>query len=515
MVSSPKAWRPALLAAVSGALYGLGFVAYGIWPLIFIFMAPGLWALPENATKKRTFLLGSVFGLVAMMLNYYWIVHLLSSFAGLNIGLAILGYLLLCGYQGASIGVVVLVYQLGRQRKISPYLSLPVGFAAMEFVYPYIFPSFVGNALYEVPILTQFVDITGMLGLSVLIGLVNAACLEALSLWRVRKPQKPELQRFLAVGLTLVVVVIYGGIRISQIDAKSASGKKLKVAMIQTNLGARDKREKRSEFIRRHQEMSKEALRKHPDLELIVWPESAYNRWIAKSATSVRRKVTEGIDAPVIFGSLTWDKGPDGTPRKYNTAIAADKNGEVVGMFDKIELLVFGEKIPFYDTFPQIKKLLPRSSQFTTGTTLKHMRVAGTTLLPMICYEDIIPSMVRDIWKADGPAQALVNITNDSWYGDTAEPLIHLALATFRSIETRRALIRSTNTGISAFVDPVGRLATRSGQWTQEIIVGEVPLVEDRSQTIYMIFGDVLGWVALLLIGLALVFKKRVAQSPE
>ena len=87
--------------------------------------------------------------------------------------------------------------------------------------------------------------------------------------------------------------------------------------------------------------------------------------------------------------------------------------------------------------------------------------------------------------------------------------LIHLALATFRSIETRRAMVRSTNTGISAFVDPVGRLAKRSGQWTQETIVGDVPLIQDRGETVYMVVGDVLGWASLLMIGLGLLRKKR------
>jgi len=94
----------------------------------------------------------------------------------------------------------------------------------------------------------------------------------------------------------------------------------------------------------------------------------------------------------------------------------------------------------------------------------------------------------------------LVNVTNDSWYGDTNEPLIHLVLASFRSIETRRAMIRSTNTGISAFIDPAGRIVARTGQWEQENLVGDVPLFDDGSSTLYMMTGDVLGWLALALV---------------
>jgi apolipoprotein N-acyltransferase len=127
----------------------------------------------------------------------------------------------------------------------------------------------------------------------------------------------------------------------------------------------------------------------------------------------------------------------------------------------------------------------------------------------MVCYEDLIPTLVRKIWKKDGPADVLVNVTNDSWYGDTHEPLIHLVLASFRSIETRRALIRSTNTGISAIVDPSGRIVQRTGQWTQETLVADVPLIEDGSTTVYMKAGDVVGWLAASLALLMLVQARR------
>jgi apolipoprotein N-acyltransferase len=91
----------------------------------------------------------------------------------------------------------------------------------------------------------------------------------------------------------------------------------------------------------------------------------------------------------------------------------------------------------------------------------------------------------------------LVNITNDSWYGDTHEPITHLALATFRSIETRRAMIRSTNTGISAIVDPVGRIAARTEQWERQTLVADVPVIRDDDATLFLRIGNVLGWWAL------------------
>ncbi len=493
--------RPFLLAVLSGVLYFLGFVGFDIWPLIFLFLTPLLFAI-EGATPRRALLLGQIAGTVAMLGGYYWVTHLLLDFAGLNLPLALLGCLLLALFHGLSVGAVAWLVRIAEVRlKIPAIVSLPIGYAAVETVFPFIFPSYLGNALYRVSILTQIVEVFGMLGLTVLICLVAAAL-------------HSRTRRDLSVaGGALALTLIFGAVRIPVVDAKVAEAPKLKVGIVQTNLGARDKAEKRNEFIHRHQAMSRELLASHRDLDLIVWPESAYNRYIRKDQKNVRAEVTDGIDVPVIFGALTYEEGPKDDPDRffYNTAVATSSTGDVVGMFDKIELLVFGETLPLVDTFPQIRKLFPRSSTFTRGKHYVSFEVAGAKLLPMICYEDIIPGFVRKMWSKGGPAEALVNVTNDSWYGNTHEPLIHLVLATFRTIETRRALIRSTNTGISAFVDPVGRIVKRTGQWTQETLVDDVPLIEDRSTTVYMLFGDVLGWLSLIAIALAALkaFRKR------
>jgi apolipoprotein N-acyltransferase len=482
--------RPYLLAVLSGGFYFLGFVGFDVWPLIFFFLAALLFAI-EGASPKKAFLLGEISGTVAMCGGYYWVNHLLREFAGLNVPLAFLGFFLLALYHGLSVAIAAYLVRAADVRlKVPAILSLPIAYCAVELVFPFIFPSYIGNSLYRVSILTQIVELFGMLGLTALICLVNVA------IWARKK-------RELAVaGGALAFTLIYGAIRIPMVESKMEAAEKLKVGIVQTNLGARDKAAKRGEFIRRHQSMSRELLRAEKDLDLIVWPESAYNRWIHRDEKNLRATVTDGIDVPLIFGALTYDEGTREEPERriYNTAVATSSTGDVAGIFDKVELLVFGETIPFVDTFPQIKKWFPRSSTFTRGSRFVNFEIAGTELMPMICYEDIIPSFVRKMWHVAGTPEVLVNVTNDSWYGDTHEPLIHLVLATFRTIETRRALIRSTNTGISAFVDPVGRMTKRTGQWTQETLVEEVPLIQDGSTTPYMMLGDVIGWLSLIAI---------------
>ena len=137
-----------------------------------------------------------------------------------------------------------------------------------------------------------------------------------------------------------------------------------------------------------------------------------------------------------------------------------------------------------------------------------------------ICYEDIFPGQVRSLMRGGQDLRipdVLINLTNDSWYGKTTEPIEHLALASFRSIEHRRSLVRSTNTGISAFVDPVGRIAARSGIWTRETLVDRVAMMQGR--TVYALLGDWLGWLCGLLslagIGQALHVSRRRGQPPQ
>jgi apolipoprotein N-acyltransferase len=509
--------RQLALAALGGVLYFTGFVGFDVWPNVFLLFVPVLFAL-EGTTPRRALLIGVVFGAVTNSGGYYWVIHLLREFADLALPLAVLGYLLLCLYQGSLLAVVVwLVRRADAELGIRPVWSLPVAFMFSEHFYPLLFPSYVGNSLYTVPVLTQIVDVTGMPGLTALICLVNGAVYEALSAWRAKR--KVSFIALAAPAAAVALTLVYGVVQLGRWEAKVQAAPTLKVGMVQTNLGAKDKAGKRDLFIRRHQEMTQTLLAQVPDLDLVVWPESAYNRYIKRDTANVRREVTAGIDVPVIFGALTFSRGPDGEPDVFNTAVLTSSTGQVLQLFDKVELLMFGETLPLIETFPQLEKLFPHTGTFTRGKSFESFAVprrggAPVKVLPMICYEDIIPTFVRRMWRAGGPAAALVNVTNDSWYGDTHEPLIHLVLASFRSIETRRALIRSTNTGISAFVDPMGRITQRSGQWTQETLVAEVPLIEDGESTVYMKVGDVLPWLALGAVAWGAVRLRRRRPRP-
>lgn len=222
-----------------------------------------------------------------------------------------------------------------------------------------------------------------------------------------------------------------------------------------------------------------------------------------------RNAAVRGFSSPLLFGALTQETQADGAMRTYNSAVLVDSNGDVLGRYDKVYLLLFGEYLPFSDTFPFLKKWLPESSDFRPGTEVGVFSLGAARMGILICYEDIIPSFTRRVAQA-GP-NVFVNITNDAWFGKTMEPYLHLQLAVFRSIEHRKSLVRSTNTGVSAIVDPAGRLLQQTSLDDAETIVADVPLME--MPTIYGRFGDLFAWaccgLGVLLLGIARFVRRR------
>lgn len=503
---------PAVALSIAAAvLYFLSFLNFNLFALTWVCFVPVLCAI-HHATPRRALWLGTIFGAVTNAGGFYWIVHLLEEFGHLHISLAIVGFALLCIYQGLLLAIVLgLVRRAQRDLGVAPVWSLAVVFPAMELAYPLLFPSYIGNSQYAFSTITQSVDVTGMAGLTVLIALVNGAIYECIeSRWQTRRIAR---WRVIVPAGAFAVAALYGLIRLPQIDAQTAQSPTLTVGLVQTNIGARDKATNPEEFIRRHRQMSHDLVREHPDVDLIVWPESAYNRVLFRSQKNLALEITEGIDRPVLFGALTLSSATNPEDREiFNSLLLADSNGAVLGVYDKIELLAFGETFPFSNTLPILGKVFG-NNWFTRGTSLRHLQLGETSILPMICYEDILPGLVRRIWKQDGPANVLVNGTNDSWYGDTHQPMLHLVLSSFRSIETRRALIRATNTGISAIVDPAGRIVQRTGQWTRATLVAKVPLIKDGSSSIYMKIGNVLGWLCLALTVWGYWLCRRTARA--
>lgn len=230
-----------------------------------------------------------------------------------------------------------------------------------------------------------------------------------------------------------------------------------------------------------------------------------------------RNAAMRGFGTPLLFGAITAEDDPE-RPRKkrlFNSALLLDPEGRVLGRYDKTYLLIFGEYLPFSDWFPFLKKWFPEAGDFTPGETVEVFEMGynrasqpgeprqTVRIGVMICYEDIIPAFTRRLYEKR--PHFLVNITNDAWFGKTTEPYQHLALATFRAIENRQFLVRATNTGISAIVDPVGRILQSTSLEGPEVLVAEVALLQ--GETPYQRHKDLFAWACcglgalLVLVG--------------
>ena len=219
-----------------------------------------------------------------------------------------------------------------------------------------------------------------------------------------------------------------------------------------------------------------------------------------------RDQFARALGVPAIFGAVVYRVDAD-RERWFNTALSTGAHGEVTSRYDKEYLLAFGEYLPFGDWIPQLYEWSPNSGRFSPGTDLAPMLVPvrGTThkISALICYEDILPAFTNKVVRAASP-ELLVNMTNDAWFGDTSEPWEHLALAQLRAIEHRRYLVRSTNSGVSAFIDPVGRVMLHTNTFQLQSLDAIVHFLHgDGSGTVYEALGDVPWWAlsGLLFLG--------------
>ncbi len=506
---------PLALATLSGVLYFVGFVGFDQWYLAFVCLVPLLVALRSARTWRRALALSWWMGFVTHLGGYYWIVHLLREFAHLPTSLAFLGYLLLCLAQGGILACFgLLAWALGRRAGVSLGWTAPVALIGVELAFPLLFPSYLANALTPVPLLLQIADLGGVLAVSGLVALVNGGIYELVAARLEHRRLRPTLPA--AAAAALVASVGYGAWQIARADEAERLAPKLKTAIVQANVGAADKHERISAGIARFKRMTDEAMA-IPDLGLVVWPESGFNRALPGAGVNLTGQVAERITTPMILGALRWDRDGEGKRRVWNSAAAVAPGGEVVAFYDKIALLAFGEYIPGDSLFPGVYDLLPYTAHFQRGATLEPLPVGPYRLSANICYEDILPSLIRRLMSRPDDAgrlpHAMVNLTNDSWYGPV-EPRIHLALAQLRAIEHRRWIVRSTATGISAFIDAAGRLRETSGFETAETLVADVPMIE-AGPTVYGRVGDLLGWFALAAsaVGLALPWLRKARET--
>jgi len=494
------------LAALGGTLYFLGWAGFGLWPLSLLCLVP-LWGALElglDRTWRHTLAVGWLFGTVTCAGGYHWLVDFLEVFSGYGYASSILFWLVFSAYLGFNFAVYGLVYRALRRRGWQTTQVAVPTLLLIEWLYPSLFPTYLSNSLHLQTALVQIADLGGPMLVTVVMALVNLSVYETVR-WRRQRRDAPKAVWGLTVS-AVALTAIYGVVRIGQIEAEMETAPVLRMGVVQVNMGIFEKRTEALEGHRRHLEQSR-ALEEAGELDLIVWPESAYIGGLARRVPLSVEQVRQGLDSPILFGGISTEY-VDGERKLYNTVFLTDHEGIVRSTYDKTYLLMFGEYLPFGDLFPILYELSPNSSRFTAGTHVRPMTLGEWRISTPVCYEDVLARFTRKMVREAKP-HVLINLTNDAWFGDSQEPWIHLVLSQFRAIEHRRYMVRATNSGISAVVDPLGRIVAQTGVLTRENLRYDVHMLEE--DTIYTRLGDWPGWLGLLAIGWMLI-RRRDAE---
>ena len=502
-LSAPVAYG---CAALSGVLYWLAFPGVDAWPLAFVAWVPLIVAM-HGQTARRAMLLGWLAGLTMNVAGFWWLQGMLTTFSGFPAPICFLFLLIVCGFQGGRVAFHGWLFGRATARGWPYAPTFAAAFAASELLFPVLFVWYFAATVHQVPVLSQLADVGGPILVGLVLVAVNVALAEAVL---ARAERRPVALPTLATGAAVLAFACgYGALRIHQVDAAAQAAPSATVGVIQANMGLTEKRSSFDEGLRRHLKLSEDARARGADF--VVWSETSAMRPVRDATYADElRGVSSRIGMPSIFGGVIVRRVPD--ERGYvlfNSAVSSDAGGAINGRYDKEFLLTFGEYLPFGETFPILYRWSPNSGHFSPGTSLDPLIVdlhgEKHPVTGLICYEDILPRFTNDAVRHANP-ELIVNLTNDAWFGDTAAPWEHFALTQLRAVEHRRYFVRGTNSGVSAVVDPVGRVVAHSSTFRTESLVA--PIHWMRSHTLYEWIGD---WPWLLVSGglIYAAFRRR------
>jgi len=458
-------WAGLALSTLSGCLWFLSCTPFDLFFLSWVAMVPALFVVDRAATRLRASLFCWWSGTVMVGGGFYWMIELLRRFANLPLLAAILLYGLFSAYQGSVFLLFGWIVRSIRSRTSYPMVLLaPLAMVTSELLVPLLFPSHLAIMQAWHPLVIQISDLTGPMGVTALLLVVNGAVYDLLTQWR--KALAPAL----AAIVILLATLAYGHFRMQYFDALAAAAPKLSIGVVQPNVAYDEKGlehpEQAAGQLAALQERSRELEK--AGAQLIVWSETAYPYSLPSDFQGDfpeldNRRIRRRFTTPTVIGVLTFSAAG---PTLYNSALLIDQEGRAAGRYDKMKLLAFGESVPGIQYFPWLRNLIPAGfGNFAPGkdvTTLPLRTADGGSwrLGSVICYEDILPGLLRRV-GARHP-HLLVNLTNDTWFGARAEPWQHLALAVFGSVEQRTGMVRAVNSGVSAFIDANGRVVHKT-----------------------------------------------------
>ncbi len=500
--------KDVLLCSLSAILLILSFPIFDLEFLAWFALVPLFYAI-EGKGLYLSFKIGFLTGFIFFLGILYWIIVAVHTYGNVPLILSGLLLLLLVTYLSLFIGAFTFLTRMIQVRMgLQPVFLSPIIWVALEYLRSFLLTGFPwANLSYSqylnLPFI-QMADITGAYGLSFVILLVNVTLFWILHQF----PQKIfPYKEAVITALILLGFLIYGYVKMGIVDRWSVFQQALKVGLVQGNIDQSIKWNEayQKETMKIYERLSFKVAQGKPNL--IIWPETATPFFFqdAKEFQPMVLDIPKKTHAFLLFGTPSY-KVEKGKIHHYNSALLVSPEGELRGRYDKIHLVPYGEYVPLGEYIP-LGSLGEGIGDFKPGKEIFNFTLPQGKFGVLICFEIIFPDLCRRFVKTG--ANFLVTITNDAWFGKTSAPYQHLTIATFRAIENRVFIARSANTGISAFIDPVGRIVKQGGLFTEEAFNGTIHL--SQRKTFYTLYGDVFAWCcsacSILLLGIAFFQK--------
>ncbi len=471
----------------------------------------GMKLLP--ARPLQGFLLAYVCGILWYAGTCYWIFNTMRQYGGLNTPAAIGVLILFCLYLALYHGLFgLLITWLAGDSPFSrrALVLAPVVWVAVELARTRItgFPwDLLGITQVDNIPLSRIATVTGVYGISFEVMVVNSALAAAFLVHRENR------KRLLWAALSAAVVLQLGRV----VPAPAAVSDK-KATLVQANVpilqGADWTKEYFDSTLR---DLSNVSLNADPARrsDLIVWPESPAPFYTSDpSFRDALSNLARQANASVLAGAIgirNASQNPEQATRVYNSAQLVGPSGEWLSRYDKVHLVPFGEYVPFKRIFAFAGGLTKEVGDFVPGSSRAPLQTPGTRLGVFICYESIFPDEVRQ--SAVQGAQVLVNLSNDGWYGDSGAYAQHLKQSRMRAVENDRWLLLDTNTGVTASVDPYGRIIASIPRKTRAAL--DAPYAISNEITFYTQHGDWFAYLCAIICVAALLMRVLVRKKAE
>ena len=493
------------LAILSGVLFAFAFpnVAQG-W-LALVALAPLLVALAWAHGGWEAFFLGWASQTTAWLIMVPWVVRVMSHYGGLPYVTGVLIFIamaLFLGLYGALFGVVVKRMRLGA--RFLPWLLVPLAWAAIEYARTFLLTGFPWNL-----IATAMIDYTSLVqidrfGGPYLLGALVVLPATVIAWWITQTP--PQIARVLVGGVLGILMLVWWGTGLvaSKLNARPNASDPVLAALLQPNISQemRWNDENVIAIYKRMIDMTTDAV-KH-GATVVIWPESTVP--LSYTETAFYKQSIEEISRQhhidIILGSVATD--PAHPNRIWNSAFLTS-DGTTVGHYDKIRLVPFGEYVPLRRVLFFAEKLVHAVGEFEFGDN-DHPLNGKMKYGPAICYEVVYPQIARQ--QIRNGAEVIVTITNDAWYDGTSAPAQHLWQARLRAVEGDRYVLRAATTGISAYVDPTGRVLSSIPMGRDGIIYAKFQ--KRNTITPYVRFGDWFAWLACVVVLIGMVRRAGI-----